>query len=202
MGVYISQYDEAMFPFSVSVDDSLREVLEAFVDSNVARPDADVLYEGRFEGANSAFHGTKYVFDSVRVEGYAFQVAGDLHYYYPPFNGEAGDGPTPETVWGTLDSITLGASIDSGGDVVDPFVTFTFDDPLYGDLVDGRANVVHDIIWGLVNGSLTGASDSLGTISQGGLLATLQSNGLDVDQMFADLVGIPIFTDIDLALAA
>ncbi|MBO1112228.1 heme acquisition protein HasA [Bordetella petrii] len=201
MSATISAYDEDNFPFGYSADDSVRDVLLEFQNSGVAGEHTGGPNEGGFFGGN-AFNGTSYGFTSTTVDGYAFLATGDLHYYFPPFNGSVGDGPTAHTLWGTLESITLGSGITSSGAVVDPFVTFTFDDPLYGDIADGRTNVVHDIIWGLMNGSVTGASDSAGTISQGGLIAALEDNGLDVDQAFADLVGSSAATETELALAA
>lgn len=200
MTASISQYDEDYFPSFTSADDLLRDVLLEFQNSGVAGEHTGVPNEGGFFGGDS-FNGSAYGYTSATVDGYAFLATGDLHYYFPPFNGSVGDGPTSHTLWGTLESITLGAGI-SNGTVVNPFITFTFDQPLVGDIADGRANVVHDIIWGLMNGSVSGASDSLGTISQGGLIAALEANGLDVDVSVADLVGASTLSDSELLLAA
>lgn len=201
MSAYISDYDEDNFPLFTSAEDTLRDVLLEFQNSGVAGEHTGGANAGGFFGGDS-FNGTSYGYTSTTVDGYAFLATGDLHYYFPPLNGSVGDGPTSHTLWGSLESITLGAGVSNAGVVVDPFITFTFDQPLYGDISEGRTNVVHDIIWGLMNGSVTGASDSLGTISQGGLIAALENNGLDVDVSVADLVGSFAFTETELALAA
>lgn len=88
---------------------------------------------GGFFGGNM-FNGTEYAYTSKTVANYAFVAEGDIHYFFPPFSGHAGDGPTAHTVWGELDSITLGAGVDKAGHVVDPLITFTFDAPIFGDV--------------------------------------------------------------------
>lgn len=85
---------------------------------------------------------------------------------------------------------------------MDPLITFTFDQPVVGDVSEGRANDTHDVIWGLMNGSVSGADDRLGSGTHGGLLTALETNGLDVDMSIADLVGHNFATEADLALAA
>ncbi|MEI2417010.1 heme acquisition protein HasA [Orrella sp. JC864] len=202
MSAYISDYDEVWFPDGTSADNDLRTVLTAFEENGVAGEHTDVPNFGGFFGGDG-FNGSSYGYTSTLVDGFAFLATGDLHYYFPPFNGAPNPDYTPHTLHGTLTSITLGAGVDQAGNVVDPFITFTFDDPLVGNLADGRENVVHDIIWGLMNGSVSGADDSAGTGTQGGLLAALQANGLQLDGVsIADLVGGALATETEWALAA
>ena len=199
MAASISSYDEDWFPAADSADDSLYDVLIDFQVEGLEGVYSDVLY-GLFHGGD-VFNGTSYSFADPSL-GYAFQATGDLHYYFPPLNGEVGDGPTANTLWGSIDSITLGFELNDDGSVYGDFITFTFDQPLTGALSEGRGNDVHDIIWGLINGLVVGADDSLGSGTNGGLLQALIDNGLDVDASIASLVGTASTTDADLALAA
>ncbi len=201
MAAYISDYDLGLLPNQTSADDSLRDVLLAFEATGIDGEHTDAPNYGGFFGGDG-FNGSSYGYTSTLVDGFAFLATGDLSYYFPPLNGSPGDGPTSHTLHGTLSSITLGAGITETGEVIDPLFTFTFDQPLVGDIADGRVNVVHDIIWGLMNGSVSGASDSAGTISQGGLLAALDANGLDIDASVADLIGSALTTETEWALAA
>ncbi|MFY3161331.1 heme acquisition protein HasA [Achromobacter xylosoxidans] len=200
MSAYISSFDPSHFPYITTPDNSLRVVLEMFQDDGVRGEHTGVPNSGGFFGGGF-FSGTEYGYTSKTVDGYAFVASGDLNYYFPPFSGAKMAGATPHTLWGTLESVTLGAGVDKAGHVVDPFITFTFDTPLHGDLADGRGNVTHDIIWGLMNGSVEGADDRLGSGTHGGLMAALEDNHLDVDMSIADLVAHNFATETDLALA-
>lgn len=204
MSAYISDFDASHFPYITTLDNSLRVILEMFQDEGAKGEHTSAPNTGTFYGGGffSFFSGTSYAYSSAQAPGHAFVATGDLHYFFPPFSGHKGDGPTSHTLWGTLDSLTLGAGVDKGGHILDPFITFVFDEPLHGDVADGRENVTHDIMWGLMNGSVEGATDSIGTVPHGGLMAALETNGLDVDMSIADLVGHNFATETDLALAA
>ncbi|VGO10056.1 hypothetical protein AMB3_2456 [plant metagenome] len=202
MSAYISDYDEDFFPDFTSADDDLRTVLTEFQNNGVQGEHTSAPNYGGFFGGDT-FNGTSYGYTSTLVDGFAFLATGSLSYYFPPLNGSVGDGPVSHTLHGSITSITLGAGVSDTGVVDKPFLTFNFDTPLVGDIADGRTNVVHDVIWGLMNGSVSGASDSLGTVSNGGLLAALQANGLTLDGVsIADLVGASALSETEVALAA
>ncbi len=200
MTAFISYIDDHLS--AATMEGSLREMLLAFQSKGVEGEHTNMPNAGGFFGGNM-FNGTEYAYTSKTVANYAFVAEGDIHYFFPPFSGHAGDGPTAHTVWGELGSITLGAGVDKAGHVVDPLITFTFDAPIFGDVSEGRGNDVHDIVWGLMNGHVDGgAVDKLGTVSNGGLLGALEENGLHTDYSIADLVGHNFATETDLALAA
>ncbi|ANF58972.1 heme acquisition protein HasA [Halotalea alkalilenta] len=198
MAASISSYDENWFPDGTGLNDSLYDVLIAFQNNGLEGSHPNNT--GGFYGGGS-FSGTSYSYVDASL-GFAFQATGDLNYYFPPLNGNVGDGPTSHTLWGSIDSITLGGGLNSDGSVADAFITFTFDEAITGDVSEGRTNDVHDVIWGLMNGSVVGADDSIGTGTNGGLVQALIDNGLDVDASIASLVGTASATDADLALAA
>lgn len=200
MTAFISYIDDHLS--AATMEDSLKKMLLAFQSTGAEGEHTDMPNSGGFFGGNM-FNGTEYAYTSKTVANYAFVAEGDIHYFFPPFSGHAGDGPTAHTVWGELDSITLGAGVDKAGHVVDPLITFTFDAPIFGDVSEGRGNSVHDIVWGLMNGHVDGgAQDKLGTVSHGGLLVALEENGLHTDYSIADLVAHNFVTETDLALAA
>ncbi|MCD9030776.1 heme acquisition protein HasA [Luteimonas sp. Y-2-2-4F] len=199
MSAYVTQYNETLFPEGgYTVNDPLFDVLRAFDDSGVAGEHTGVPNYGGFWGGD-AFSGTSYGFTSATVDGYAFVATGNLTYDFPT-----------HTLWGSLESITLGAGVTSTGEVVSPFLTIEFDAALQGTLAEGRANVVHDVLWGLMNGSVDGASDSAGTVSPGGLIAALEDQGVTAGTTVADLyvpgaadlVGDFAVTETEYALAA
>lgn len=198
MTATISFYDEDEFPGGLDASDTLRDVLYEWQDSGLSG--SHPTNTGGFYGGTT-FSGTSYSY--VNSSGsYSFQVTGDLHYYFAGVSQPPVSGATNHTLYGEIDTITIGAGLDGSGNVTTPIFTFTFDDPLEGDLLDGRTNVVHDVIWGLMNGSVSGATDSLGTISPGGLIAALEDNGLDVDLSVADLTGSSLLAESELLLAA
>lgn len=203
MTVSISNFDEHHLPDASTAESSLREVLHAFETNGVAGEHVTASNSGTFYGGGwfSFFSGTSYAYSSKDPAHYAFVATGDLHYYFPPFSGSMSDGPTSHTLWGTIESITLGGGVTKG-QIVDPLITFTFDQPIFGDVSEGRANDTHDVIWGLMNGSVDGADDRLGSGTHGGLTTVLETNGLDISMSIADLVGHNFATETDLALAA
>lgn len=198
MTATIPFYDEDVFPGGLDVSDTLRDVLYEWQNNGLAGSHP-ANTGGFFPGP---FSGTSYSYGDATL-GYSFQVTGDLNYYFAGVSEPTVPGATNHTLYGEIDTITIGAGLDDvTGEVTTPLFTFTFDDPLEGDLLDGRTNVVHDVIWGLMNGSVTGATDSLGTISPGGLIAALEDNGLDVDLSVADLTGSSFLAESELLLAA
>ncbi|MFY2840849.1 heme acquisition protein HasA [Achromobacter ruhlandii] len=201
MSAQVSFIDISHLPTGITTESSLELMLDAFQNGGVAGEHTSVPNKGGFFGGN-AFNGTDYGYVSKTVANYAFVASGDLHYFFPPYSGHAGDGPTAHTVWGSLDSITLGGGLDGAGHVVDPLITFAFDQPIEGDVADGRGNEVHDIVWGLMNGSVVGTPDKISHITNGGLVDALEQNGMDMHTSIADLVAHNFATETDLALAA
>ncbi|MGI9377324.1 MAG: heme acquisition protein HasA [Tsuneonella suprasediminis] len=187
MTATISFYDEDEFPGSYDLCDSLNDVLQAWDSSGLAG--THPTNTGGFYGG-TVFSGTSYSFVSSSGN-YSFQATSasgtTLDYDF-----------ATHTLHGTLETITIGAGLDSSGNVTTPILTFTFDDPLEGDLSDGRENVVHDVIWGLMNASVDGA-DSSSSVSQGGLIAALEDNGIDVSDSVADIVGVSCSEELLLA---
>lgn len=184
------------------MEDSLESMLMVFENDGVAGEHTVGKNFGGFFGGGP-FSGTDYGYASKNVAHYAFVASGELNYYFPPYSGPKVEGATPHTVWGTMDSITLGGGVDQAGHAVDPLITFTFDAPVYGDVSEGRGNDVHDIVWGLMNGSVDGFDDvKAGVMSHHGLFGALAQNGMDISMSIADLVGHNFATEADLALAA
>ncbi|AKP92178.1 MULTISPECIES: heme acquisition protein HasA [Achromobacter] len=198
MTAFISYIDDHLS--AATMEGSLMDMLLAFQSTGVEGEHTNMPNSGGFFGGNM-FNGTEYAYTSKAVPNYAFVAEGNIHYFFPPFSGHAGDGPTAHTVWGELDSITLGAGVDKAGHMVDPLITFTFDGPIFGDVAEGRGNDVHDIIWGLMNGHVDGIDDTkAGVDTHGGLLAALGNDF--VTHSVADLVAHNFATETDLALAA
>lgn len=86
------------------------------------------------------------------------------------------------TVEGSIKSIQLGSGLNTNGTVENVMLSLTFDNAVYGDSsIDGRDNLVHDIIWGLMNGETNGYYVSGGGAAQhGGLQGYLASIGIDL----------------------
>ncbi|MGO3349298.1 MULTISPECIES: heme acquisition protein HasA [unclassified Halomonas] len=139
------------------------------------------------DGAPSGLAGDTYAMAN-NDGAFAFSATGSLSYNF-----------ADHALTGTLESITLGSQL-SDGEVVNDFLTFTFDDPIVSEN-SGRDNTVHDIIWGLMNGSVEGAEDSAGTPNDGGLLAVLDDAGLLDDAIPASVTGVST-SEFDFALAA
>lgn len=184
-------YDEDNFPGEF-VSGTLEELLLSFQESGVdgEHPDnTGGFYTGGSPSSNP-FSGDTYAF-SLDGGNFAFSATGTLTYDFPS-----------HTLHGTLEGLTLGGGLNSDGTVSNDFITFTFEDPLVGNLADGRENVVHDVIWGLMNGSVEGWDDSAGTGTQGGLLAVLDDAGILGDLIPASVTGVAEASEFDLALAA
>ena len=107
MSAHVSYIDINHLPTGLTLESSLELVLDAFQNEGVAGEHTSVPNKGGFFGGN-AFNGTDYGYVSKTVAHYAFVASGELHYFFPPYSGHVGDGPTAHTVWGSLDSITLG----------------------------------------------------------------------------------------------
>ncbi|MGP9552144.1 MULTISPECIES: heme acquisition protein HasA, partial [unclassified Halomonas] len=128
------------------------------------------------DGVGSGLAGDTYAMAN-NDGAFAFSATGNLSYNF-----------ADHALTGTLESLTLGADLNNG-EIVNDFITFTFDDPIVASH-DGRGNEVHDIIWGLMNGSVEGADDSAGTGTNGGLLAVLDDAGLLGDAIPASVTGV------------
>ncbi|MGJ8516434.1 heme acquisition protein HasA [Carnimonas bestiolae] len=177
-------YDGATLPNGLTLDDSLKAVLQAFQQSGLEGSHPNNT--GGFQGGDM-FSGSSYSYADSEL-GFAFKAEGDLHYYFPPISGPSqGDNIPAHTLWGEIDSITLGGGLNgNGSEVIDPLFTIDFSTPIEGALDEGRANDVHDIVYGLMNGSVEGYGDD----NHGGLLAALQDQGVNLDASVADVVGI------------
>ncbi|WP_437879644.1 heme acquisition protein HasA [Pseudomonas sp. LRF_L74] len=136
-------------------------------------------------GVASGLSGDTY--SQANGEGFAFSAYGSLSYNF-----------SAHSLTGTVESISLGSYLNTDGTVGDPFITFNFDDLTSGSET-GRDNAVHDVIWGLMNGSVQGAEDSAGTVNDGGLLALLDAAGISSDILTS---GSSSFTESELLLAA
>lgn len=141
-------------------------------------------------GVNSgAFTGDTYAFANTTTN-FAFSAVGSLSYDF-----------AQHAVYGTLQSLTLGGGLNANGTVSGDLITFNFGTtPLTATAAEGRDNAVHDVIWGLMNGSVEGASDSAGTPNDGGLLAVLEAAGLADD--IITTTGSTSFSESELLLAA
>ncbi|MGO3699996.1 MULTISPECIES: heme acquisition protein HasAp [Halomonas] len=185
-------YDEAYFPDTFSTG-TLELLLTEFQKEGAGGEHSDNnpggINTGGFftNGVNSGLAGDTYAMANNDGD-FAFSATGSLSYNF-----------ADHALTGTLTELTLGAGLNNG-EVVNDFITFTFDDPIVASH-DGRGNEVHDIIWGLMNGSVNGADDSAGTGTDGGLLAVLDDAGLLGDAIPASVTGVAA-SDFDFALAA
>lgn len=188
--------DDDTYPALFDWTDSLKDVLTEWTTNGIADTHPDPNTGGFYTGGSpSGLSGDTYGFS---IGGsYAFSVCGDLSYYFPPLSGPADpNAPHNHTLYGHINKISFGGALDDDGTVIDPFLVICFDDPLYGDLEDGHENLVHDVIWGLMNASLEGYPTSQVPISQGGLLAVLDDYGINVNSSIASL-GDPYGEDCD-----
>ncbi|TVP52149.1 MAG: heme acquisition protein HasAp [Halomonas sp.] len=182
-------YDENNFPGEFAVG-SLESLLLTFQSEGVSGEhpaNTGGFYTGGSLSSNP-FSGDTYAM-ALNGGDFAFSATGDLTYDFPS-----------HTLHGTLETLTLGGGLNNNGTVTDSFITFDFTSPLEGDLADGRENAVHDVIWGLMNGSVEGW-DSSTSVSQGGLLAVLDDAGLLNDIIPASVTGVST-SEFDFALAA
>ena len=185
-------YDETYFPNTFTTG-TLEGLLLAFENDGAGGEHNDDnpggINTGGFftNGVPSGLAGDTYAMAN-NDDAFAFSATGSLSYNF-----------AAHSLTGTLESITLGAGL-SNGEVVNDFITFTFDDPIVASH-NGRGNEVHDIIWGLMNGSVEGADDSAGTGTNGGLLAVLDDAGLLGDAIPASVTGVST-SEFDFALAA
>ncbi len=184
------EYDEDRFPGEF-VSGTLEELLLEFQEEGIDGEHPDNTGGFYVDGSLSPdpFSGDTYAF-SLDGGDFAFSATGNLTYDFPS-----------HTLHGTLEGLSLGGGLNSDGTVDSDFITFTFDEPLVGDLADGRENLVHDVIWGLMNGSVEGFDDSAGTGTQGGLLAVLDDAGILGEAIPASVTGVAA-SEFDFALAA
>jgi heme acquisition protein HasA len=203
MTATITDWDEDNFPvdddlIQTTVDNTIREILYAWQDNGLSGSHPN-LATGVFytNGVPSGLSGDTFVY-SIGGQNSSVTVTGNLTYQFTP------GVPASEThiLYGSISSVTIGAGTDAGGNITSPAVTFSFSTPIVGTEAEGRGNDVHDVVWGLMNGSVDGATDSIGTPTQGGLIHALEENGLDVDQVFADAVGLSPLSESELLLAA
>ncbi|MBE0398740.1 MAG: heme acquisition protein HasA [Halomonas sp.] len=194
-------YDEDQFPLPFDASSSLRDVLEEFQDSGLEGSHPNNT-GGFFGSSSAAYGGERYAYSDS--SGYAFSAHGDLVYDF-----------ATHTLEGSLSKIELGGGLGANGYVSDPFLVFDFATNIEGDAAtEGRDNLVHDVLWGLMNGSVNGYYESGGGPSEhGGLIALLDdlitdSNGVDAavedigSALPSLLVGIADTSEFDFALAA
>lgn len=185
-------YDEAYFPDTFSTG-TLEFLLTEFQKEGAGGEHSDDnpggINTGGFftNGVNSGLAGDTYAMANNDGD-FAFSATGSLSYNF-----------ADHALTGTLTGLTLGAGLNNG-EVINDFITFTFDDPIVASH-NGRGNEVHDIIWGLMNGSVEGADDSAGTGTNGGLLAVLDDAGLLGDAIPTSVTGVST-SEFDFALAA
>ena len=186
-------YDETWFPIDFT-SGTLESLLLEFQESGAPGEHDDSnpggINTGGFytNGFNSGLAGDTYAMANAGGD-FAFSATGTLSYNF-----------ADHALTGTLESVTLGSFLNDDGTVTNDFITFTFDDPIVASH-DDRGNEVHDIIWGLMNGSVEGFNDSANTGTNGGLLAVLEDAGIAGDAIPASVTGVAA-SDFDFALAA
>lgn len=176
---------------------SLEEVLNAWENPAMAGSHPDTT--GEFSGTadNSwpslipGLSGDTYTYGNDTL-GYAFEVTGDLYYYFNSFITPGGAGQTSDThvVFGEIETITISTSTAD----IDGTSLFTFDftgDEIASALSEGDDGDVFEIIYGLMNGS----TDALQTV-----LST--DYGVDLTDSVADLVAASPLAESELLLAA
>ncbi|PMR72840.1 heme acquisition protein HasA [Billgrantia endophytica] len=115
------------------------------------------------------------------------------------------------TLYGSLDSLEFGTGLEQWDETGDGNFALgeTYLDisglDLFGELSEGQANVVHEVVWGLMGGETDALADVINDI--------LADYNLTVDSTFAELelaglagpasvTGVTEVSDFDLALAA
>lgn len=163
-------YDANEFPLGFSSGGTLESLLLAYQDTGV--PGEHPTNTGGFytNGVASGLSGDTYAM-SLGDGSFSFSAVGTLSYNF-----------SSHSLYGTLQQVTLGGGLNTNGTVSSPLITFDFGNtPLTATAAEGRDNAVHDVIWGLMNGSIEGATDSASTPNDGGLLAVLEAAGLTDD---------------------
>lgn len=206
MSAHISYNADTLKHFTqpASPSDSLHAVLEDFDNSAVRGEHIRDFNFGSFHGGATPFEGTSYSFESREApkqgdgtHGYAFEANGNLHYDF-----------SHHTLYGELDSVELGAKLDSSGHVNDPGLTIRFDQPLTANYSEGSANPVHQVVWGLMNGSVDGSQNNGQPLDNSGLVAALSHEGIDLNASLESvghavgMAGIAAQTESDYSLAA
>lgn len=191
-------YDESNFPGTYDEDDRLCDILEywggLFTGSH---PDITGEFSGTADNSWPSLFGTPisgsaYTYGSD-ADGYKFVAEGDLYYY---FNGSVTPvSPTPpddHTLFGEITKISLYTDSDNDGQADDLFLTFDFsgDCVIEGDVQDGHANDVHQVIDDLMSGDVDALMDAL------------EDCGIDPCDTVADLTGESLAAESELLLAA
>lgn len=132
--------------------DSLETFAGIFGDVNHTNGNVDASNSGGFYGGGP-FDGTQYAINGVNPVS-AILAEGDLTYSFMT--------APAHTLYGDLDSVTLGDGLDGGDasgpyEIDDPFLTF---DGLglstdVNDLTVTDRGIVHDVIYGLMSGDPT-----------------------------------------------
>ncbi|WP_165497322.1 heme acquisition protein HasA [Phytopseudomonas dryadis] len=181
-------YNSNYFPSTFTGGD-LEDLLLAFQDVGVDGEHPANTGGFYTNGVSSGLSGDTYAFANTGTN-FAFSAVGDLAYNF-----------SAHALYGTLQQLTLGGGLNADGTVSSAFITFDFGTtPLVATAAEGRDNAVHDVIWGLMNGSVEGATDSAGTPNDGGLLAVLDAAGLLDDVIVT--TGSAAFSESELLLAA
>lgn len=180
-------YDSTYFPNSF-FGGNLEDLLFAFEVEGVSGQHPANTGGFYTNGVASGLSGDTYSM-SLNNGAFSFSAVGNLSYNF-----------SSHSLYGTLQQLTLGGGLNNDGTVSGAFITFDFGTtPLTATAAEGRDNAVHDVIWGLMNGSVEGASDSAGTPNDGGLLAVLDAAGLSGDII---TTGWASLSESELLLAA
>jgi heme acquisition protein HasA len=181
-------YNSSNFP-SGFAGGTLEDLLLTFQESGVDGEHPGNTGGFYTNGVPSGLSGDTYAYANT-ASNFAFSAVGNLAYNF-----------SSHSLYGTLQQVTLGGGLNANGTVSSPLITFDFGNtPLTASAAEGRDNAVHDVIWGLMNGSVEGATDSAGTPNDGGLLAVLEAAGLTDD--IITTTGSASFSESELLLAA
>ncbi|SDH21087.1 heme acquisition protein HasA [Pseudomonas flavescens] len=182
-------YEAENFPVGFTSGGTLEDLLLVYQQDGVAGEHPANTGGFYTNGVASGLSGDTYAM-SLNDGNFSFSAVGSLTYNF-----------SSHALYGTLQQVTLGGGLNADGTVSTPLITFDFGTtPLTATAAEGRDNAVHDVIWGLMNGSVEGATDSAGTPNDGGLLAVLDAAGLSDD--IITTTGSSSFSESELLLAA
>ncbi|RKF17556.1 hypothetical protein D6851_16520 [Altericroceibacterium spongiae] len=196
MSVSLILGDDDNFTNPLSVADSLEDVLNAWENPAMAgsHPDTTGEFSGTADNSWSSLipdlSGDAYTYGNDTL-GYAFEVTGDLYYFFNDIITPGGAGQTTDThvVFGEIETITISTSMAD----IDGSALFTFDftgDEITSALSEGQNGDIFEIIDDLMNGS----TDTLQTV-----LST--DYGVNLADSVADLVAASPLSE-ELLLAA